>query len=78
MGNASMGHTYASTPTDGKTYLCLSIVTFVIRAIVERLANSSIYVFKRPSSSTRRDFANAVLNVEGSSEGDGGGNDAAP
>jgi hypothetical protein len=51
----------------------LSIVTFVIRTNVEQLTNSSIYVFKRPSSSARRDFADVVLNVGGSDEGDGGG-----
>jgi hypothetical protein len=61
--------------------VCLiSIVTFVIRDNIERLTNSSIYVFKRPSSLVGRDFINAVLNMGGSGEGNGGGtgNDAAP
>jgi hypothetical protein len=31
------------------------------------------FVFKRPSSSTGRDFINAVLNVGGSGVGKGGG-----
>jgi hypothetical protein len=47
----------------------LSIVLFVIRANVKRLAYSSIYVFKRPSSSVGHDFIDGVLNVGGSSEG---------
>jgi hypothetical protein len=52
-------------------HLCLlSIVTFEIRANVERLANSPIYVFKQLSSSAGRDFTDAVLNVGGSGEGD--------
>jgi hypothetical protein len=62
------------------SHLCLlSIVPFVIRANVERLAYSSIYVFKCPSSSARCDFIDGVLNMGGSSEGEGGGtgNDAA-
>jgi hypothetical protein len=62
-------------------YLCLLwIVTFVIRGNVEHLANSSNYVFKQPSSSTGRDFIDAVLNMGGSDEGDGGGtsNETAP
>jgi hypothetical protein len=58
----------------------LSIVPFIIRANVERLAYSSIYVFKHPSSSARRDFIDGVLNMGGSGEGEGGdtGNDTAP
>jgi hypothetical protein len=84
VGNASMDYTdNAATfffTTDGKTYSCLSIVTFIIRANIKCLANSSIYVFKQPSSSVGRDFVDAVLNVGGSNEGNGGGNgnDAAP
>jgi hypothetical protein len=63
------------------SHLCLIlIVPFVIRANIERLAYSSIYVFNRPSSSVGRDFVDSVLNMGGSGEGDGGGtgNDAAP
>jgi glyoxylate utilization-related uncharacterized protein len=52
---------------------CLSFVTFVIRANVKQLTNSSIYIFKRPSSSVGHDFADLVLNVGGSNEGDDGG-----
>jgi hypothetical protein len=62
------------------SHLCkLSIVPFVIRANVEWLAYSSIYVFKHPSSSAGRDFIDTVLNMGGSDEGYGGGtgNDAA-
>jgi hypothetical protein len=61
--------------------LCLLlIVTLIIRANAERLTYSFIYVFKRSFSSVGRDFANAVLNMGGFGEGDGGGtgNDAAP
>jgi hypothetical protein len=41
---------------------------------------SSIYVFKHPSSSAGRDFADAVLNMGGSGDGDNSdtSNDAAP
>jgi hypothetical protein len=78
VGNASLDDTDAAVTffftTDGKTYSCLSIVTFVIRANVERFANSSIYVFKQPSSSVGRDFTDAVLNMGGSDEGNGSGN----
>jgi hypothetical protein len=47
------------------------------------MSNDSLtrpFVFKRPSSSVERDFTDAVLNVGGSDEGDGGGtdNDAVP
>jgi hypothetical protein len=69
----------SSPPT--VSHLCiLSIVPFVIRANVERLAYSSIYIFKCPSSSTGRDFVDGVLNIGGSGEGEGGGtgNDAEP
>jgi hypothetical protein len=62
-------------------HLCLlSIVPFVIRANVEYLAYSSIYVFKCLSSSTGRDFVDGVLNMGGSDEDEGGGSgyDAAP
>jgi hypothetical protein len=57
----------------------LSIVPFVIQANVERLAYSSIYVFKCPSSLAGREFVDGVLNMGGSGEGEGGGigNDAA-
>jgi hypothetical protein len=63
------------------SHLCLlSIVLFIIRANVERLAYSSIYVFKRPSSSVECDFIDRVLNMGGSGEGGSGGtgNDAVP
>jgi hypothetical protein len=62
-------------------HLCLLlIVPFVIRTNVERPAYSSIYVFKRPSSSVKCGFVNGVLNIGGSGEGEGGGtdNDVAP
>jgi hypothetical protein len=63
------------------SHLCLhSIVPFVIRANVERLTYSFIYVFKRPSSSVGCDFVDGVQNMGVSGEGEGGGtgNDAAP
>jgi hypothetical protein len=48
-------------------HLCLlSIVPLIIRANVEHLAYSSIYVFKRPSSSVGRDFTDGILNMGGS------------
>jgi hypothetical protein len=82
VGNASVDDTDAATTiffgTDGKTYLIISIVTFVIQANIERLANSSIFFFKEHSSSAERDFTDVVLNVGGSDEGDGGGNDDEP
>ncbi len=65
----------SSSPSTVSHLCLLSIVPFLIRANVECLAYSSIYVFKRPSSSVRRDFADTVLNVGGSDEGNGGGND---
>jgi hypothetical protein len=52
-----------------------------IGANVERIAYSSIYVFKRPSLSVGRDFIVGILNMGGSGEGEGGGtgnNVAAP
>jgi hypothetical protein len=61
------------------SHLCLLlIVLFVIQANVERLAYSSIYIFKLPSSSVRHNFIDWVLNMGGSGEGDGSGtsNDA--
>jgi hypothetical protein len=62
----------SSPPT--VSHLCLlSIVPFVIRANIERLAYSSIYVFKRPSSSAGRDFVDRFLNLGGSGEGEGEG-----
>jgi hypothetical protein len=67
--------------TDGKSFVpILSIVTFVIQANVECLTYSSIYVFKRPSSSVGHEFIDGVLNMGGSSEGEGGGtgSDATP
>jgi hypothetical protein len=51
----------------------LSIVPFIIRANVDRLAYSSIYVFKCPSSSVGLDFVDRVLNMGGFGEGEGGG-----
>jgi hypothetical protein len=53
----------------------LSIVPFVIRANVERLAYSSIYVFKRPSLSAGHDFIDGVLNKRRFGKGKGGGTD---
>jgi hypothetical protein len=70
---------YSSPPT--VSHFCLlSIVPFIIWANVKWLAYSSIYVFKHHSSSVRCDFIDGVLNIGGSSEGDGGGtdNDALP
>jgi hypothetical protein len=58
------------------SHLCLlSIVPFVIQANVERLAYSSIYTSKRPSSSAGRDFVDGVPNMGGSGEGEGDGTD---
>jgi hypothetical protein len=58
------------------SHLCLlSIIPFVIRANVERLAYSFIYVFKHPSSSTGREFIDGVLDMGGSGEGEGSGID---
>jgi hypothetical protein len=64
------------------SHLCLlSIVPFIIQPNVERLTYSSIYVFKRPLSAGH-DFIDGVLNMGGSSEGEGEGggtgNDVAP
>jgi hypothetical protein len=42
------------------------------------MSNDSLthpFVFKQPSSSVRRNFTDAVLNVGGSGEGNGGVND---
>jgi hypothetical protein len=56
------------------SHLCLlSIIPFVIRANIERLAYSSIYVFKRLSLSAGCDFVDGVLNMGGSDEGEGEG-----
>jgi hypothetical protein len=66
------------SPPTVRHFCPLSIVTFVIPANVEQLANSSIYVFKRPSSSAGCDFTDAVLNMRGFGEGGGTNNDAAP
>jgi hypothetical protein len=56
------------------SHLCLlSIVPFVIRENDECLTYSSIYVFKRPSSSVGRDFIDRVLNMGESGECEGGG-----
>jgi hypothetical protein len=56
----------------------LSIIPFVIRVNVECLAYSSIYVFKRHSSSAEHDFIDEVINMGGFNEGEAGGtsNDA--
>jgi hypothetical protein len=65
MGNASMDDTDVATAltffftTDGKSF--------------EHLTYSSIYFFKRPSSSAGRDFIDGVLNMGGFGEGEGGG-----
>jgi hypothetical protein len=68
-----------STSPPMVSHLCLlSVVTFIIQANVERLACSSIYVFKHPSSSAGRDFAITVLNMGGSDEGSGTNNDMTP
>jgi hypothetical protein len=76
----STPHRPSSSPPMVRHSCLLSIVTFIIRANVERLANSSIYVFKWHFSSVRYDFTDAVLNVGGSNEGDDGGtgNDVRP
>jgi hypothetical protein len=78
MGNTSMDDTAAAMtfffPTDSKSIVpILSIVPFVIQPHVERLPYLSIYIFKRPSSSPRRDFVNGILNMEGSNKGEAGG-----
>jgi hypothetical protein len=72
-------HQPSSSPLTERHLCLLSIVTFIMQANVERLSYSSIIVFKRPSSA-RCDFTDAVLNMGGSDEGDGGGtsNDATP
>jgi hypothetical protein len=81
VGNASMDDTDAAATffaTDDKSFVpILSIVPFVIRANVECLAYSSIYVFKCPSS-TGHEFVDGVLNIRGFDEGESGGtsNDA--
>jgi hypothetical protein len=67
-----MQRSSSSPPT--VIHLCLhSIVTFVIQANVKRLAYLSIYIFKHPSSSAGRNFADGVLNMGGSGKGKGGG-----
>jgi hypothetical protein len=82
MGNASVDDTDAAAtttfffffPIDGKSIVpILSIISFVIQAHVKRLIYLFIYIFKHPSSSVGRDFINEVLNIGGSSEGEGGG-----
>jgi hypothetical protein len=86
VGNASVDDptvlaTMTFFATDGKSFVpILSIVTFVIQANVECLTYSSIYVFKHPSSSVGHEFIDGVLNMGGSSEGEGGGtgSDATP
>jgi hypothetical protein len=83
MGNASVDDTDAANTffaTDDKTYLCLSILTFIIWVNIERLSNSSIYVLQWPSSSAGHEFADVILNMVGSGEVDdgGNGNDGAP
>jgi hypothetical protein len=80
VGSASLDNTDAAAAvtfffaTDGKTYSCLSIRHPGIQANIKRLANSSIYVYKRPSLSAGHNFTDAILNVGGSDEG-GNGND---
>jgi hypothetical protein len=66
---------HSSSPPTVSHSCLLSIVPFIIRANVERLAYSSISVSKRHSSSTRREFIDGALNMGGSDEGEGGGND---
>jgi hypothetical protein len=86
MGNAFLDDIDATTARHSSSsptvrHLCLlSIVTFLIQANIERLANSPIYVLKRPSSSAGHDFTDAVLNAGGSGQRNGGGtdNDAVP
>jgi hypothetical protein len=60
IGNASVDDIDAAATffaTDSKSFVpILSIVPFVIQANVERLAYSSIYVFKHPSSSVGHEF----------------------
>jgi hypothetical protein len=62
-------HQPSSSPPTVSQLCLLLIVPFVIRANVKRLTYSSIYVFKRPSSSAGRDFIDGVLNMGGSGEG---------
>jgi hypothetical protein len=67
-----------SLPSTISHLLILSIVLFIIQANIEHLAYSSIYIFKRPSSLVERDFVDEVLNMGGSDEGGGTGNDVTP
>jgi hypothetical protein len=84
MGNASMDDTDAAVTffaTNGKSFVpILSIVPFVIRANVECLAYSSIYVFKHPSLLAGCKIVDGVLYMGGSGNGEhyGTGNDATP
>jgi hypothetical protein len=71
----SQPHQHSSSPPTTSHSCILSIVLFIIRANVERLIYSSISVFKRPSASAEREFIDGVLNMGGSGEGEGGGND---
>jgi hypothetical protein len=79
MGNASVDDIDVAATffaTKGKPFVpILSIVPFVIRANVERLAYSSIYVFQRPISSAGHEFIDEVLKMGGSGEGEGSGTD---
>jgi hypothetical protein len=72
--NAAAAATFFFT-TDGKTFVPPFNCYIRNRANAERLPNSSMYLFKRPSSWAGRDFTDAVLNVGGSSEGGGGSTD---
>jgi hypothetical protein len=79
VGNAFVDDTDAAAATTKTSppmvsHLCIhSIVSFIIRANVERLSYSSIYAFKRPSSSTGHNFVDGVINMGGSGEGESGG-----
>jgi hypothetical protein len=79
MGNASVDDTDIAAvmtfffTTDGKSFV--TTFNYSIRNMnkYRRTRYSSIYVFKRPSSTTGRHLIDGVLNMGGSDEGEGGG-----
>jgi hypothetical protein len=79
MGNASVGDTDIATvmtfflTTDGKSFVTTFNCSIRNISKYRRTRYSSIYVFKRPSSTTGRHLIDGVLNMGGSGEGEGGG-----
>jgi hypothetical protein len=73
----SQPHQHSSSPPMVSHSCLLSIIPFIIRANAKRLAYTSISVFKRPSSTVGHEFVDGALNMGGSGEGKGSGNDAA-